>query len=238
MNMEKVNILHDGNGELTITHKQGSDPINLDGHRVETSIEGPAKYAEQRLSNHNLDVSKATVTFSYSKGNIKLDSDPHHPLHGVVVGKLVEDVNFKAFSINSGKQFSRKELLALFRFNRRFFVDGELCGELITELNSLQLNANQQMKEHDDDRGSMDYQFQQQVESSLPQSFELIIPVFVGLKPQRVEVDLRFQVLGNKVDFWLESPELQEIKDKLAEEVIVDEVDKLESLGLLCMEVV
>lgn len=234
--MEKTEfkLIPDQNGIVKIEQRTGElpSPIEITSFEKRTTIEGPTIFLLHRGSEYD----EPYVTYDYQNGEIIVETNPGHPHSTTICGRLVKSDPLKRFGINTDTKFSRKDLMKVFKFNRRFFTSLEECGNIVAKLSNLEVKANQEIKKADDERGNIAFKFEQLVSSELPESFNLNIPIYVGTRPVEIPVDLRFNVAGSAIEFWLESPELETILEDFSEELIDEQIDQIRENGFLCLE--
>ena len=145
---------------------------------------------------------------------------------GTVVSKLQYNPQFVKFGINTDKVWTPAELGLFFKMNRTFFPDRKDNMELVSRLmnfnGTVQANIDRDIKMN----GSRTDNFAQVVNSNLPESFTLCIPIFKGLQPETLEVETFAQIDGRDVHFVLMSPgaqaTLEDIRDKVLDEELAE----------------
>jgi len=145
---------------------------------------------------------------------------------GTVVSKLQYTPQFVKFGINTDKVWTPAELGLFFKMNRTFFPDRKDNMELVSRLmnfnGTVQANIDRDIKMN----GSRTDNFAQVVNSNLPESFTLCIPIFKGLQPETLEVETFAQIDGRDVHFVLMSPgaqaTLEDIRDKVLDEELAE----------------
>ena len=143
---------------------------------------------------------------------------------GSVVGKLDFNPKFIEFGINNGKVWTPSELGMFFKMNRAFFTDRKANMELVTTLMNFTATVNNTLERSVKENGDRKDNFTQVVNSNLPESFTLAMPIFKGMQSETLEVETFAQISGREVSFLLLSPganqALEDIRNKVIDEQI------------------
>lgn len=141
---------------------------------------------------------------------------------GSIKGTLEEHPKYKEFGINSGKVWSPTELGMFFKMNRSFFPDKSENMKLVSELMNFTAKINSSIERSAKENGNRTDNFEQTVNSNLPASFVLNIPIFKGTQSENLEVETFAQVNGREIAFVLLSPAanqtMEDIRDKVIDE--------------------
>lgn len=144
---------------------------------------------------------------------------------GTVVSALQFNPQFKKFGINDqSKVWTPAELGMFFKMNRTFFPDRKVNMELVSCLMNFVGTVNASIERDIKMNGNRTDNFVQVVNSNLPESFTLQIPIFKGLSPETLEVETFAQVDGRDVHFILISPGAQATLEDLRDKVLDDEL--------------
>jgi hypothetical protein len=137
---------------------------------------------------------------------------------GSVKGTLEMHPKFIEFGINTGKKWTPTELGMFLKMNRAFFTDKTENMKLVTDLMNFTATVNNSIERSAKENGDRTDKFAQTVNSNLPKSFNLNIPVFKGKPAETLEVETFAQINGREVAFTLLSPAanqtIEEIRDK------------------------
>jgi hypothetical protein len=146
-------------------------------------------------------------------------------IRGQVGGKLEFYPKFVEFGINTGKVWTPQQLGMFFKMNRSFFVDRTDNMKLVAELMNFTATVNNKIERSAKENGDRTDNFAQVVNSNLPASFKLTMPIFKGTPAETIEVETFAQINGREVSFILLSPgaqaSLEEIRDKAVDEQLV-----------------
>lgn len=147
------------------------------------------------------------------------ENDPY--LNGFIRGTLEMHPKFKEFGINTGKVWTPTELGMFFKMNRAFFGDKTENMKLVTDLMNFTATVNNSIERSAKENGDRTDKFAQTVNSNLPKSFTLNIPIFKGMPAETLEVETFAQVNGRDVAFILLSPAanqtMEDIRDKVVD---------------------
>lgn len=132
------------------------------------------------------------------------------------------------FGINTGKSWTTFELAHFVKMNRSCFESKATAMELVSTLQNFKAKVDKDIENADDTRGNKKLLLQQTVDSNLPESFKVTIPIFKGIENQTIEVE----VMIDASDFscQLISPEAKDFIDNESDKILNDELDKIEKM--------
>lgn len=155
-------------------------------------------------------------------------------IKGTVKGTLEFYPKFVEFGINTGKVWTPQQLGMFFKMNRSFFADRAENMRLVNELMNFTATVNNKIERAAKENGDRTDNFSQVVNSNLPASFKLTMPIFKGTPAETIEVETFAQINGREVSFILLSPgaqaSLEEIRDKAVDE-------QLEKIVNICPDI-
>ena len=211
-------VIRTGEAELNLSyHGYGIDGLSIDAVN-EYLIKADAT---------DLEIKNSFVLFSYENLFLRLRfSDRMRAGNTVregdrIDGELKLHPELEKWQINKAKAYSNHSLASFVKMNRHFFEDRDLALTLVTVLQGIQVKTEKEIESADNKRG--DYRQvigQRVIDSNIPDSFMLKLPVFVGTAPVPVKVEIEI----NPSDFscTLISPQLKEIID-LESRAIIDQ---------------
>lgn len=222
--------------ELIIREGQAPQPINPKPP-VKTDITGTlgtvAEYLSKRVNSGQFDEKECHIIVDREALSIKLivnEFDEYK--RGTVVGKLEAYGKFKEFGINTDKAWSPKELARVIKMNRSFFESKEEAMKLTTVLNNFTATVNQKVEKMATEKGDTTDNFSQVVNSNLPESFFITMPIFKGSKKETFEVEtVVAKIDGREVSFTLISPGANDTLEKIRDKAIDDELVKITSIS-------
>ena len=173
----------------------------------------PLEWLKQRVG--TIEQSCAHITVNREKLTITLIvNERDYYTTAQIVGTITFSDKFKALGINdSGKGWEPAKLGQFLRLNRALFKDKEACAKLVSTLKSFQATCNATIQKQQDPSGSRAIVYQQQVESNLPKSFTLEVPIFKGTAKQAIEVEFDHYVTDGDVMLQLVSPGAEEFTE-------------------------
>lgn len=123
-----------------------------------------------------------------------------------VRGELKYYPKFLEFGINTSKTWEPVQLSKFFKMNRAFFKDAQYNMELVTVLKNFKASIDSKVENSRQDNGSRTDNYSQVVNSNLPASFNLIVPIFKGRPAEEIEVEIIADVDGRNIRLSLCSP--------------------------------
>jgi hypothetical protein len=238
MENEKLQInLGDGVTRGEVILREGKAPELLpDLPPVKTELRGTIGSVGEYLAKRAV-----TGQFSQERSHLIVDrenvtltlvvneEDAYH--RGTVEGKLEFHPAFVGFGINSGKVWTPTELGMYMKMNRVFFADRSANMALVTALMNFTATVNNSIERSANEKGDRTDNFSQVVNSNLPPSFMLNLPIFKGMQPEPIEVETFAQIDGRTVAFVLLSPGAQETLETLRDQVIDNQLDAIRAIA-------
>ena len=150
---------------------------------------------------------------------------------GKIVGKLSYNPKFVEFGINRNKVWTPTDLGLFIKMNRAFFADRQTNMALVSVLMNFTATVNNKIERAIAENGNRTDNFAQVVNSNLPESFTIQMPIFKGMPSETIEVETFAQVNGREVAFVLLSPGAQATLEDLRDKVIDDEIAKIKDIA-------
>lgn len=202
--LTKVNFEHPGDGMLDETgleklRKESDSPLNFSHLRVERSAR--------------------KITFCEDAGN-PWESNYH--------GRLEFDPRFSKFKINSGESYTTLDLANFIKMNRSHFETRDKAMQLVSELRNFKAKVDKDVENAADDRGNRRILLAQAVESNIPESFKITVPVFKGQDPMTLEIEIAIN--PQDLSCSLISPEVNDYIEDTTDSLIDAELDKIREL--------
>lgn len=167
---------------------------------------------------------RALVTVDKEKLTILLQLDPENEYGTEVTAKLAFTPEIEQFCINKNKLFIREELIKLIRFNKIWFADPEAHDKLLKGYQSFTAEVNAKIGKDSDTRGNVDNSYKKTVNTSVPDSFVLNIPIFKGQDKRKFRVEIAIDATDASTRFWFESVELNDIIQIESEAILQEEL--------------
>ena len=176
--------------------------VNITGQ-----IDAPARWIEVRKN--TCEWLASHVITDREGFTITLVTDERNHYRDTIQGKLELSEEIKRFGINSGEYISAFEMSDLIKKNRSFFQSTTEAMKLVSELRNFKAKVDKEIEASDDKRGNRRILAAQVVESNLPDSFKIEIPVFKGQPKVTLEVEV--EVNPDNLSCTLVSPEANDI---------------------------
>lgn len=139
-----------------------------------------------------------------------------------VSGSLEYHPNFLEFKINKGVYQTPSKWGDFFRMKRAFFQNRQECTNLVTTLKNFTASVNKELNLAENKNGDRYALIDQKVKSNIPESIELVVPVFKGYPKENFSIEVH--VNPEDLTATLVSPEVAErvddIRDKFIDEVL------------------
>lgn len=235
-----------GNSILTVL--EGKAPAQPDPKPYEFAgdITAPGQYLSKAKALGHHDGQPAVVQVNYgnfaptpSRGlvapSLTLIINHGTSITTKIVGQLRLNPDLERLQVNTGARFTQQQLRQAVRLCRANFADLSQYDALLTGIEKLSVTATSTLKNEQDQRGNRAAAFSKQVQSSLIQSFLVMLRPFTNSRLHKdVQIDLCFDHSDSGLSFWLESLELPAILSKEAETIIDHEIgEHLAELPLL-----
>lgn len=221
--------------ELVI--REGAAPKELEPKApVKTDLSGVigavVEYLAKRINTGQFEQKNCHILVNRDKVEITLiTNEMDEYTRGKVVGKLAYNPKFVEFGINSGKVWTPTELGLFIKMNRAFFADRMENMKLVSSLMNFTADVNNKIDRAVKENGNRTDNFAQVVNSNLPESFTVQMPIFKGLPSESIEVETFAQVNGREVSFVLLSPGAQATLEDLRDKVLDDELVKIQEVA-------
>ena len=222
-------------GQNTLTLLQGQAPAQLDQKapiKFEASgtIEAPLRFLEKRVG--DIDQHKAHIFVDRDNLGIMLvfnEDDAYK--QGKVGGIIRMSKIFLSFGINSDKQWEPEQLGQFLKLNRTYFVSREENMKVVNALKTFDAKVNQTVQRETKENGNKAFSFRQAVDSNIPESFKLRLPVLSGGRPVEIEVETYASIDGAHVTVALQSPGANDIVEDIRQNYITDMVVNLHEVA-------
>ncbi len=115
--------------------------------------------------------------------------------------------------------------------HRAFFSDKSQNMNLVSILKNFEAKINQDIKQSREENGSKIDNYSQVVDSNLPQSFRLNIPLFKGFACEEIEVEIYADVDGRNVSLSLVSAGANEAIEEYKNRVIDEQLNLIRGIA-------
>lgn len=218
------NITLDGN-TLIIREGQATKPVEPVQIDISGNIDSPLRWLKNKLRGEgfeNIRVIDAHVRVNRENRVICLIIDEKSQTKDTIAGRLEFHPDFEKWNINTGEQMTAHDLAEFIKMNRSAFKDKTTAMKLVTDLRKFTAKVNKELEAFKDDRANYAMKKSQVVETNLPESFMLILPIFKGQSKESIVVEI--SISPDSLACTLVSPEvndyINEFKDKIIDEQI------------------
>lgn len=195
-------------------------------------IDVPVEYLRKRIETGQFTQERSHLIVNRSEISLSLviNEDDEY-LRGQVDGNLEFHPKFIEFGINTGKIWTPTELGMFFKMNRAFFPDKAINMKLVTDLMNFTATVSQKIERAAKESGDKSDVFVQTVNSNLPESFALRIPIFKGMQMETLEVETFAKIDGREVSFTLISPGANQTLEEIRDGVIDARLEQIRAIA-------
>lgn len=238
MQNEKLQInLVPGMAKAELVLREGEAPKELDPKApIKTKLNGVigavVEYLQKRIDTGQFAQKDCHILVNRDKVEITLitnESDEYR--RGEIIGKLAYNPKFIEFGINANKVWTPTELGLFIKMNRAFFADRSENMRLVSCLMNFTADVNNKIERAVKENGNRTDNFAQVVNSNLPESFTIQMPIFKGMQSEIIEVETFAQVDGREVSFILLSPGAQATLEDLRDKVIDEQLEQIREIA-------
>lgn len=190
------------------------------------------EYLNKRVSTGQFNQEDSHIIVDRSNLLLKLifnERDEYN--HGSVLGALQFHDDFKSLHINDGYEWTPTELAILFKMHRYWFSDRKVCMEIVTTLMNFTADVQQKVEQAVNERGGRKDNFEQVVNSNLPASVTMSLPICKGYANEQLEVEFFAKVNGREVSFVLLSPGVNESVESIRNSAIDAQLNAIKEVA-------
>jgi len=181
------------------------------------TLEAPLRYLEKRID--AIEQESCNIVVDREQMLVVLivrERDPHCDAIG---GKLSLHPDFVKFGVNSGKYRTAIEMAEFIKMNRAHFENRQESMNLAQSLRSFKARVDKQVEaEVNPGKGDRRVLVAQVVDSNIPASFKVCIPIFKGTPKQIIELETYFN--PDDLTCTLVSPQVNEIAEDYKNDAI------------------
>lgn len=212
--------------DLNIRTGKLLDPREPERLNIDGNIDSVRRWIEKRK--HMINSDKAVITVMRDALTIKLDEDPNNYYATVINAELELSTEMKKLGINDGKYMTCFEMADRIKRLRSYFENRQQAMELVTTLRNFKAKVEKEVEASDDKRGNRREMLSQAVDSNLPKSFNVVVPIFKGQEKQTLEVEV--EINASDLTCTLVSPSVDDAMTEQANAIIDSELTQIESL--------
>ena len=193
-------------------------------------ISTPFDWLEKRID--MVDQKRANVLVNRESMTITLTvNEDDEYTKGVLKGTVELSDVFKKFNINGNTGWNPNNLGQFLRLNRGVFADKEQCMVLVTKLKNFTAKAKAEIQKQRDPSGSMAEVYRTEVESNLPKSFIIVVPIFKGTAKTAIEVEFDHYLVDGEVALQLVSPGANECVEQFRDNCLDEVINKIRKIA-------
>lgn len=237
MSENKINLVvpKDYNGKpIEVVLREGETPVALDPKEPEKvvingTIDAPFRWLEKRVELIN---QKSTnIIVNRDKMGLALTIDETNYYQTGISGILQPSKEMQEFGINVEKKWEPIKLSKFIKMHRAFFTDKSQNMMLVSTLKNFKAKVNQDIERSKEENGSKVDNYSQVVDSNLPKSFKLSIPLFKGFSCEEIDVEIYADVDGRDVSLSLVSAGANEAIEEYKNKVIDEQLDAIRQIA-------
>ncbi len=237
MSENKINLVvpKDYNGKpIEVVLREGKAPVALDPKEPERidldgTIESPFRWLEKRVELINQKSSYIAVNRDLMFITLVIDETNFYG--AIIKGILRQSKEMQEFGINTDKKWDPIKLSQFFKMHRAFFKDKSQNMMLVSTLKNFKAKVNQDIERSKEENGSKTDNYSQVVDSNLPKSFKLNIPLFKGFACEEIEVEIYADVDGREVSLSLVSAGANEAIEEYKNKVIDEQIEAIKGVA-------
>ncbi len=240
--MEKIELKLDNvTNELVIREGRAVDPLPLKEPKIiniSGDIHSVANFIKSRPAGHSsqaIDINRAIVLVDKHKKKITLQVDPENYYGATITGELQPSKELEQFGINTTSRYNRKSLLDLLRFNRLFFEDKNQHAQILSGLYKLRIKSETEIQQEKDNQGNKRSLLDVKTvdDGGLVKLFDITLPLFKGFDPQKITIEICYEVVNGDVSFWLESIGLKEASESQVDGIFEKELEAADGFVII-----
>lgn len=174
---------------------------------IHGTIDAPARWGEKRKD--DIVSADAHILVDRDHMTITLNTDENNFYSDQIVGTLTLSTEMQEFGINTGEYMSCFDMADRIKQLRTYFETQQDAMKLVSELRNFKAKVDKELELSDDKRGNQKILRAQTVESNLPKSFNVNMPIFKGTEKRTFEVEV--EINPNDLSCTLVSPDAHDI---------------------------
>ena len=232
-----LNVTAEGK-EIIILQGKAPNPIEVlpDPLYVEGTLVSPWEFWSKRKK--DFESNKCHLQYSLKKGWIKLICDESTQYKHIIEGKIIAYHLIEDLGVNDlNRTYTQTDLLKKFRLLKPFFINPDQHTILMKNLRNVQAKLTTIIETADDQKGNKKDFIERSLSLQMNWDFELHIPIFEGIDPTNLTINLIATYEGSELKFYLESLDLVMKAEILKGQLFADQLDNF-TPELVCIEVI
>jgi hypothetical protein len=225
MKIEALSLPGFSGNELIIREGTAIKAIEPQKVIISGTIESPFNWLEKK----SLALLECNLVVCREKGTMILTIDEKSPTADTITGALEFHEDFLRFGINSGVSSTSHELAEKIKMYRSCFKDRDIAMKLVTQLRKFTAKVNKDLEAFKDDRANYTLHKAQVVETNLPETFFLTVPIFKGQPKETFEVEININ--ADNFACSLISPAANDYIAEHKDKIIDEQISKIKVLA-------
>ncbi len=204
------------------------EPVNAD---ICGTISSPLEWLKKRID--TIEQKKAVIRVDRDEMTINLtvNERDYYSMVNIKGSIQLTDV-YKKFGINDPSvSWEPAKLGQFIRLNRAAFDNKEESMKLVSLLKNFKANTQAEIARQKDPSGSVASVYRMAMESNLPQSFTINIPIFKGTEKTSITVEFDHYLRDNEPMLQLVSPGANEVKECYKDIVINENIEAIRKIA-------
>lgn len=237
MNENKINVVvpKDYNGkpiEVVLREGNAAEPLPIREPEIVSiigTIDAPVCWLEKKVG--LIDQKRANIQVDRDNGAIILTDREADYYTNTITGQLLCSKEMQEFGVNTDKRWEPAKLSQFCKMHRAFFKDKTENMTLVSLLKNFKAKVNQDIERSKEENGSKTDNYSQVVDSNLPKSFKLNIPIFKGFSQEEIEVEIYADIDGRDVSLSLVSAGANETIEEYKNRVIDEQIEAIRAIA-------
>jgi hypothetical protein len=226
MKIDALSLPNFTGNELII--REGAAPKAIEPRSVKIvgTITAPLNWLQKKMT--AMTIILCSIIMDKAAGFITLTVNEKAPDFDEIIGKIEFHPDFLKFGINTGEQQTSHELAEKIKMWRSCFKNKDTAMKLVKDLRAFKAKVDKDLEAFKDDRANYNLKKSQVVETNLPETFILVVPVFKGQPKETIEVEINID--ADKLTCSLISPEANDYITEFKERIIDEQIKKIQEL--------
>lgn len=230
MGTEKLAQAAIDKGISTLVVLEGDAPAQYNDSPVDIigNIDAPSRFIAGRGKDFETKSKHCLVSKTEGKITLVVNEQSVTDKY-TITGKIEVAKKFIALGINNVQRgYSPEELANKLKLLRSMFDSKVEHSNICATLRNLKAKINRDIEDSNDRKGNLTKNFQQTVESNMPDAITLKLPLLEGEEPISIVVNVVLESEGgNSIKCYLESIDAAEIIEEQFEQRVLQEIEKI-----------
>ena len=214
--------------KLEVREGKALELFNPEIVEINGILNAPLRYIEKRV--YTLNQLQCHILVNRDKMSITLVINEKDHFGDIIRGTLELSPDFERFGINTGEYRTTLEMAEFIKMNRAFFENRSEAMNLVYQLRKFKAKVDKEVEaEYQPNKGDKRVLIQQVVDSNIPESFNVLLPLFKGYSKQNIEVETYFN--PDDMTCTLVSPGANESIIDFKDEAINEVLEKIKELA-------